>query len=414
MAGMGIWEIFMMLFLLGAPGAPYGHPAPAATVFGRVPDGAAVVVAVDVASLAQGIDKRIDKLLNMSFVKKSPVLKMAATALEASRQMMLEKVRQIGVDPLKDIRYLTVAFRPPVDGRARVLIVAGGKFPPGILDNLAKLSGSKKDGDLLIIEDDPNNQTVLAKADAKTLVFGNRTWVEQARSGKKKNHDKTLRKLLKGFSRSTYFMLAFKPDASIRAEWNEADPMARPLLDHLRALSVRFGYKNEMIDVVTDDPKFVDIYKGLLDGLGQMAMAGWQFTSGTLAVGEAYLGSLEKVAEFGADLPPEGRQVLRVLIDRRREIRKLLQGLLLGKKTSARALGLKRQRIARLVISGHGASSMMFLGAMLGGVFWAVKSEPNEAPPVKAPAAVAKPLAPPVAAPPVEPQAPKAAPPATK
>ncbi|HUU01277.1 MAG TPA: hypothetical protein VM425_07570 [Myxococcota bacterium] len=383
MMGMGMMEIFLALFFLAAPSGPYGQPAPASTVFRHLPEGAVLVVGVDVASLAQGVDQGLGRILKAPFVKKSPVMQMAATAITTAKETMLQKARQLGIDPLKDIRYLMVALQPPHQGQERILLVAGGKFPPGIMDGLAGLTGAQKKDNMLIVDDDPENPMVLAKAGDKTLVFGSRPWVQDALAGEHKN--KTMRSLLKDYGRDTYFMLAFRPNESIRADWKTEDPMARPLLAHFEAISVRFTYKSEIIKVLTDDPRFVAVYKGLLDGLGQMAVAGWQFAEGALAMGEAYLASLDPVAQLDANLPPEGQQVVRVLVDNRREIRKLVQQMFLGKKTRATASGLKSKRTAMLTISGHGPSSMMFLGVMLGGFAYAGSAYRVPPPVVEAP-----------------------------
>jgi hypothetical protein len=382
MAGMGMMEIFMALFFLAAPSGPYGKPAPAATVFRHVPEGAVLVVGVDVASLAQGVDQGLGRILKAPFVKKSPILQMGATAVTSAKETMLQKVRELGIDPLRDIRYLMVAMQPPSDGQERILIVAGGKFPAGILDKLAQLSGAQKKDNMLIVGDDPENPLVLTRAGDKTLVFGSRPWVQDALAGKLKN--KMLSSLLQDYGRDTYLMVAFRPNESIRADWKTEDPMAQPLLNHFEAMSVRFTYKSEIIKLVTDDPKFVAVYKGILDGLGQMFVAGWQFASGVLTMGEAYLASLDPVAQLDASLPPEGRQVMRTLVENRREIRKLVQELFLGKKTRATARGLKSKRTAMLTISGHGPSAMMFFGAMLGGIVLAGSSEKAPSVEVKA------------------------------
>jgi hypothetical protein len=351
--------IVMMLFFLFTPDAPYGQPAPGAKVFKHVPEGAVVVMGLDAASLAQGMEKKLDKLLAAPLLKKSKAMQPVVQALNMGRGMMKAQAQTIGIDPFRDVRYVMLAFQPGPDSE-RGIIVAGGKFPGDILAKVGKLAGKEPEGDILQLESDG----FLARHKDGSLVFGNKEWVQMALDGKHKN--KAMKPLLRDYDRKTWLMVAFRPDETIRRDWKNEDAMARPILDHIEGLSLRMTYGGEVIKVVATDRKFVDVYKGLLDGFGQMSAASHQFATGALDSAEGFLASLDPVSALGAEMGPVESAIVSTLVENRKEIRKLIKDLILGKKVSARVKANKARRTAELTIKGRGPSTMMFLGGVVG------------------------------------------------
>ncbi|MBW1870984.1 MAG: hypothetical protein JRJ19_02915, partial [Deltaproteobacteria bacterium] len=59
---MAAMELILLLFFF-SPEAPYGQPARANKIFQHVPADAMFVITADVASIGQGMNKGLDKLL---------------------------------------------------------------------------------------------------------------------------------------------------------------------------------------------------------------------------------------------------------------------------------------------------------------------------------------------------------------
>jgi hypothetical protein len=359
-----------ILFFLFSPQAAYGKPAPAATVFRHVPDEAVLVVGVDVASLVQGMNKNLDRLMNAPFVKNSAAMQPVVAMLKGGREAFRMQAMKVGIDPFKDIRYLMAAMAPTAEGE-RSLVVVGGKMPKNALELVGgMMGGAKPEGGILNLGNE-----VMAQARDGTLLTGSRPWVEKALANQ--HSHKSWKSLLGDYDRKTWLLAAFRPNDRIRDEWRNEEPAARPLLEHIAGLSIKMTYGGEAIKVVSTDSGFVEVYRGLLEGFGQMSTAAHQFGTGLLTLAEAYLGSLHPVSALAKQLPEEERALIEVLVKNRKAIRKLAQDMLLGKKARASVKANKRKKSATLTIKGSGPSSMMFVGAAVG---WFILQRASAAP----------------------------------
>lgn len=367
---MGPMELVTILFFLFTPQAPFGQPAPAATVFRHLPDDAVLAVGCDLGSLARGVDRGFDRLLEEPLLAEAKALGPVVQGLKTGRSSMVAEAQKLGIDPFSDLRYLMAALAPAKGGDERVLVVVGGKLPGDLLGRIGALRGTQPEGNLLRVDDGE----VFAQANDGTFLMGSEDWVRKALAGR--HSHSSFKKLLADYDRRTWFLAAFRPDEKVRAEWKQEGPLGRPLLEHVAGLSVRMSYGAEKLKVFATGPEFVPVYRGLLDGLGQMATAAHLFARGMLTAGEAYLASLDPVAGLKG-LRPMQKAVIETLVTHRTDIRKLAGRLLVGGTPKARVRANRKARSAELTISGgRGPTSMMLFGGMLS--YWMLM--PAEAP----------------------------------
>jgi hypothetical protein len=385
---MGMWEMLMLLFFF-APEAPFGQPAPAAKVFKHVPADTMVVLAVDAASLAQGANKSLDRLLDAPFVKNTPALQQGAAAVRMGRQMLISQSDQLGIDPLKDIRYALICFKDDPQKGEKGMIVLGGKFPQKTFDTFLDMSGSRgkeKDG-VFVVEEDPSGPQVVVRAKDGTILFGDEHWVRTALEGKH-SHPAWI-PLLKEYDRKTYLLAAFLPDANMLEEMNrETEPLLRPLIGSLRGASIRLTYEGISIKVLASDAKFARVWGSMLEGLGKWLVAYHGVADGFLDIAGGFLASLDPIAAIAEELHGEDKEIMGALVANRKEIRKLTTRMFLGKKAPRSRLKVNPGgKSAMLTVTGQSPGAILLLPGMMG-YLMLVRAEapmPVEARPVEPP-----------------------------
>lgn len=387
MMGLGMMELLLLLVL--SPAAPFGKPADAATVFRHVPDESVLVVTADVASLAQGAQKEFERLLKMPVFNKSVLMQQAAQAMRSGRAMFEARAKRFGVDPFRDIRYATLALGIGEQGE-KFLAVLGGKLPQKAFDTVVADAGATREDGVFVL---PGGEQVLARAADGAVLFGSRDWVGTALAGEQRHP--SWKRLLSGHDRSTYFMFAFRPGAHILAEWKrEMDVVFHPLLiDGFQGMSLRLTYRGSELRVEAPDARRAGVWGGVLRGFGLVSVAGRDAAEGLLQMGESFLASLDPLPALDA-AGPEEKEMLRVLVGHRTEIRKMLVRQLLGKRQKARVRVDKRRKSAILTMSGKGLASVLVL-PMSAGMFL-MRGSAEEEPATAVPPAAADPAPAPV------------------
>lgn len=363
--GIAIMEL-LSLFLLFSPAAPVGVPAPAATVFRHLPEDAVLAVGMDVASFLQGTNQELDRIMSASFLKDSTVFQEGLQVFKAGREDLLAKAKEWGLDPLRDIRYAALFAGLDGQNQGKVLTVFGGKLQKSTLEALAKETGARVDGALWV---DETGSTVFGQAADGTVLLGSREWVEMALAGKHRNT--AFKSLLADYDRKIYFMAAARFTPSIRNRWlEELEPIFRPLFQHLDGVSLSLTYQGSAFKVLTDSAPFVEVYRGILDGYGQLSEASNQIVDGLLNIGEALLASLEPVSGLGGKLAAEEKEILSILVSKRREVRALWRDLLVHKPTKPRLVVNRAAKSVELKLSGGNPISIL----MLAGAVTALRS----------------------------------------
>jgi hypothetical protein len=370
------------IFLLLLPTQPYGKPAPASTVLAHVPPGAVVVFAVDAASLGQGVNQGLDRLLGAKFIRSTAALQQAAAQIEQGRVLIKEQIDQFGIDPFRDVRYATISLGDLDAPEPSVLAVIGGQLPDALIESLAAKAGAQRQGDRWVLPKG-DGQMIMARASSGALLVGSPPWVELALAGKAQNPQ--LRPLLAGYDKNTFALLAFRPTAEMQARWRqEADWLVRPLLASLQGIGLGLGYDGWAVQVLFA-PGSLPVWQDLLYGLGRLAVAAREATDGALFLAKAFVASLDPVAELGHDLSAEDAALLGALVQHRDEIHKLLAGMLVGPSPKTRVLVHKAQASVTLKVTGKTASLTLFPMAA-GAIFWltAARAEPMSPIPVEA------------------------------
>ncbi|MBW1809550.1 MAG: hypothetical protein JRJ87_15255 [Deltaproteobacteria bacterium] len=363
---MAAMELILLLFFF-SPEAPYGQPARANKIFQHVPADAMFVITADVASIGQGMNKGLDKLLAAPFIKKSAALQQGAQAIRMGKQMLMNEVDKFGLDPFKDIRYITVCFSVDPEKGERGLIIVGDRIPQKTFEALINMSGAQPKGDLYIIEQGGSSgPQVAARTKNGTVLFGDQQWVEMALA--KKHRHKAMQTLLKSHDKKTYLMFAFKLNETIRNEIrDEAEPLLRPLFTSLEGGSVRLTYKGAEIKVLASKKQYVQAWGGILDGSGRMISAYHQAAEGFLIMAEAFLSSLDPVASLGLELGQEEKDVIETLVTQRSAIHKYLITTFLGSKPPVVKTKVNlKAKSATLLLTGRGPGGIALLGGMAG------------------------------------------------
>jgi len=391
--GMGIWELVLLLFFL-APDGPVGQPASSAQVFTHVPNDSVLVLSADLASLGQGANTKLDRLLEAPFVEKTPAFKQAAAAVSMGRRMMEAEFDKLEIDVFKDIRYAVLCFTEDPEKGERGMVIAGDKIPQQAFDKLVEISGAKPKGRVFVAQEDRSGPQVLARTEDGTVLFGDQEWVEMALDGKHRHPG--WKKLLADHNRKTYFMLAVKLSKNIKEDMQrELEPAFKPLVTGIEGISVRMQYRGSSFRILTSSPKAARVWGGILEGMGKIMVAYHEAAEGFLLMGESFLSSLDPPQKLFADLHGEEGEILGALVANRKEIHKMAKRLFLGTgKPRARTKVRPAARSATLDITGRGPGSMIMLPAAMGWLFFvsaasdeAVKVEAVEAMPPPQPAA---------------------------
>jgi hypothetical protein len=363
---MGPMELIFLLFFF-SPEAAYGQPANANKIFQHVPADAMFVLAADSASIGQGMNKGLDKLLAAPFIKKSAAMQQGAMAIRMGKQMLMQEMDKFGIDPFKDIRYVTLCFTPDPEKGERGLVIVGDKIPQKAFNALINMSGAQPQGDVYVVEQGGSSgPQVAARTKDGTVLFGDKQWVEMALA--KKHRHKAMHPLLRSYDKRTYLMLAFKLNESMRKEIkDEAEPLLRPLFTSLEGGSIRLTYKGAEIKVLASNKQFTRAWGGLLDGSGRMISAYHQAAEGFLIMGEAFLSSLDPVASLGLELNQEEKDVIETLVTQRSVIRKYLVKTFLGTKPPVVKTKVNlKAKSATLTLTGRGPGGIALLGGMAG------------------------------------------------
>ena len=393
---MGMMEFFWLLFLL-FPTQPYGKPAPAATVLRHVPPGAQVVIAIDAASVVQGMNRGLDRVIKAKFIQQTPELKLFSEQIVQARQMLITQAKGFGIDPFKDIRYVTISVGKLDAPEPDVLAVFGGKIEDKTLDQLAAQAGAKKDGKYWVGPD--GDKWVVARAKDGAVLAGTKAWVDLALA--RKARAPAMKPLLSMYDKKTFLLLAFQPSKQMQDKWHtEVDWVARPLLTSMHGLGFRMGYKGFSLKVQTDKNKLA-VWQDLFYGLGRWAVATREASEGALFLAQGFLSSLEPVAKLGHDLSEQDAKALEAVIKHRKEIRKLVSSLFVGPVPKSKVKANKAKNSVSLTVDGGNASLALLptVGA-LGAWFTMSRSESHmppttvEAIPVPAPAPEDPPPAP--------------------
>jgi hypothetical protein len=360
---MGLMEFFWLLFLL-FPTQPYGKPAPAATVLRHVPPGAQLVITVDAASVVQGMNRGLDRVIKAKFVQQTPELKLFSDQIVQAREMMLTQAKTFGIDPFKDIRYVTISVGKLDAPEPDVLAVFGGKIEDKTLDQLAAQAGAKKDGKYWVSPE--GDKWVVARAKDGAVLAGSKAWVDLALA--RKARAPAMKPLLSMYDKKTFLLLAFQPSKQMEDKWHtEVDWVARPLLTSMHGLGFRMGYKGFSLKVQTDKKK-LSVWQDLFYGFGRWTVATRETSEGALFIAQGLLSSLEPVAKLSHDLSEQDARALEAMVKHRKEIRKLVSSLFVGPVPKPKVKTNKRNNTVSLMVGGGNASLALLptVGALVG------------------------------------------------
>jgi hypothetical protein len=287
-------SLLPLLIALWLPSQPSGQPA-AIDVAGRyIARDAVAAATIDWGTVGPALHQGFRGLKQESFIKDEPDVALEYARLEgrlAQGLTMLTNV--IGLDPFRDIRYVTLSLSPG----AKWVVAAGGSISEQAVDKLALTAGLTKHSGgngWAYYHDASSKRPALALTKDKVLLYGSevilRDWAKAApKPGPaakllKRRYDGrgllgavvALQKVM-----STDFARKLMP-AAVGEQLRDAGQLAVVLgYDGSRvAMEVRRGKQTEQR------------YLGLLDGLGHYLQALEHVIRGTLRSGMALL-SLE-------------------------------------------------------------------------------------------------------------------------
>jgi len=284
-------QLLVLLMTLWLPAKPTGQPAPAATVLRYVPTNASVVATVDIGSVARSALDSFRDLGQQPFVKGAPPVAAVYAKMSQQLNMALRMITSVtGVDPAKDLRYLTLSV---VNKRRPDWVVAvGGNLREESVDRMAaanKAGPARPVGHgKLYVSSKPGNPSMGWTGDGVLLV-GEPALVKSLL--RRRPRPGALVRLAKPLhDRGTVIALVARADKQLERQLRRnLQPPMRAVGQELSAVYLGVRYNGARLALQAKRPAMVQRYKKVLDGAGSYMAAAELTLHGTLKVTDGVL-----------------------------------------------------------------------------------------------------------------------------
>ncbi len=282
---------FVMMMLLWLPSSPVGQPATPAKVFRYVPAQANITVGVDVGSLTTSTMRGLIDLGQQSFIKRSKVLSARYSQINQGMQRVLQVAKMMGgLDPIRDIRYVTASAEIVLGKQPRWVVAVGGNLRKQLVQRMAlgaRAAGPRQlaNGQLYASTRRGNPSFGWTKDDV--LLVGSGALLEQLLK-RRPRPTKLARLAMSQYDGQTLSTAAIRPG---RGQMRKRIIRRMPAFLHnlggsLDSVVLSIRYDGLRLALAGNNGRVLARYRKLLDGAGDYLAAAELIARGSLKVGD--------------------------------------------------------------------------------------------------------------------------------
>lgn len=279
-------QVLMILALLWLPARPSGTPAAPATLIKYVPTDAHLVATIDAGSIAKAALDAFQDLGRQPFVKGSPELSRTYKQIDQKLNMGLRMLTStMGIDPFKDLRYITVSVVG--DRNPRWLVMVGGKINLALVERIAAASRAGKPQKQrmgMFFPGRSQSQPSFGFTSDGVMLAGTEELVMGALK-KKPRRGELAGIVASQVDRNTPISVAVRPTRRVgRRMERMLDPPFNTLGNKCGAMFVSMRYDGTRIALQGKKRGIISRYRSILDGVGNYIAASELVLQGTLRV----------------------------------------------------------------------------------------------------------------------------------
>lgn len=355
-------ELIMML-MLWLPMQPAGQPAPAQTVFRYVPAQANATVTLDAGSLTASALRGFRDLGKQTFVKGTPALAQRYAQMEQMLARGLKMVQLFGgVDPFKDLRWVTLSLAVGQPGRPDFVVATAGQLQAALAERIATAmrAGAAEalpNGTLYVSTRGSQPSVAWTKDDV--LLIGTESLLRTLLK-RQPRPTKLARLAQSQHDGQSYCTVAVHLDRKrSKAILPHLPPMFRTLGNSFEGMVLSLRYDGLKLGLAATNGRVLQRYRTLLDGAGSYLIAAEHVARGSLKIGDGLLSPQD------ARYLPIG--LLRAFASNKRELLRYLRRYVPLKTTPSHSTRIDaKRRMAILTYRGSRYTGLVPLFGSIG------------------------------------------------
>lgn len=372
MASLGPLLVMLLPFLL--PGQPTTQPTSPQAMVAHVPKTAQYVAVLDTSTLLPHIFSTTNKLANHPFMQNNlRIRQMVMRGLFMVKMQRKQWQQDLGFDPIKAIKYVTVAAQMDARGRRpKAILMIGGSFAPGkLIGKMAQMlsiprSALQQKGNFNYLST-PRGPAFGWFAKGPIFVGNKRDLLAFAAAGelapKKPQAGSAAAHLVQQFQTNSLLAVSLTPSqAQIRRALRRTPQTIKAMFGTMQNVHFSIQYKGSTLAISNNDAAALAKYVGLMRGLGMLSLSGDYATRGILQIIDTMLDPND------TSLPREIRQFAKHKGTLLPMIRKKM-----GKNPITFTVGQNGQA-AQLKLQGNQGIGMGVILAALGGIGYLTNS----------------------------------------